>query len=398
MIFIFLILSLEIEDYLNAIKYKTPASAYAKDSIIKKGEELIPLLLKILKDKKEDINYRIEICQIVGKIKSKNSIKILSELLKEEHPGLRKEAVRALGEIGDTSSFSSIIKTLDDPHDMVRREGIIALRNINDKRGIFFLRKLLLKERDYSNISEILRTFGYFKAKESLNEIFYFLKAKEENIKISAIYAIGEIGEAPPEIIDTLIEFLEKESDYIKKEIISAIGKMKVKKTLPKIAKFIHSNNITLKKEALNSISNIEDEDVIFYLLEATFDKDTGDFAKEILKNRKNIEINLEKIMENEKIELKIKKGAFEILKEIYPEQKIIPILKKIFPEREREIYELIIKGKIKKGMKEEEVFFSKGNPRRVAFYKEKNKKEWEYEDMIIEFEGEKVTYIKIKN
>jgi HEAT repeat protein len=393
---IFLILNFELEDYLNAIKFKTPASEYAKDSIIKMGEKVLPDLFKIVKNKKEDVEYRIEICNLIGKIKSKNSIPVLVELLKESHPGLRKEAVKAIGELKDTSCLKYIVKMLDDPHDIVRREAIIAIKKTEDKRAINFLRRMLLKERDYSNISEILRALGDLKAKEALKEIFNFLKFKEENIKISSIYAIGEIGEINKEIVDTFLNLLENGTDYIKREVIISLGKIKCKEAVQKIAKFLNSPNRTLKFEAIKSLSNIESDSSLIFLINEIFDpdKEIRDFVKEIIKNREKIGEKLENIIYKEK-DLKTKKGAFEILKEIYKKEELIYVIKKIFPDRKNEIYELILKGEVKEGMSEDEVFLSKGEPKRVAFYKEKNKKEWEYEDKIIEFKQGKVTKIK---
>lgn len=394
---ILFLINFEIKDYLNAIKYKTPAYEYAKDSIIKIGEEALPFLLEILKDKREEIDYKIEICDIIGKIKSNKAIPVLNSLLNDPHPGLRGGAIKALGEIGDTSSFSYIVKMLNDPHDLVRREAIIALKSINDKRSIPFLKKALLKEKDYTNISEIIKVFGYFKAKETINEIFYFLKAKEENVKISAIYAIGEIGEVDEKIIDTLLLYLETENDYIKREIINALGKLKIKKAVRKIAEFLHSNNMLLKKEAIISLANIESDSSLIYLITAVFDpqKEIQEFTKKILKEKENMKFKLKEVIEDREKELKIRRGAFEIIKEIYSKEEIINILKKIFPNEKNEIYELILNGKIKEGMTEEEVYFSKGEPKRIAFYKSKRKKEWEYENEIIEFEGSKVIKIK---
>ena len=395
-ILIFLILNFGLEDYLKAIKFKTPASEYAKDSIVKMGEEALPFLFEIVKNKKEDVEYRIEICNLIGKIKSKNSIPVLVQLLKEAHPGLRKEAVKAIGELRDTSCLKYIVKMIDDPHDIVRREAIIALKKTGDKRAINFLRRMLLKERDYSNISEILRALGDLKAKEALNEIFNFLKFKEENIKISSIYAIGEIGEINKEIVDTFLNLLENGTDYIKREVIISLGKIKCKEATCNIAKFLNSPNKALKIEAIKSLSNIENDSSLIFLINEIFtpDEEIREFVKEIIKNKENIGEKLESIIYKEK-DLKIKKGSFEILKEIYKKEELIYVIKKIFPNRKNEIYELILKGEIKEGMNEEEVFLSKGEPKRVAFYKDKNKKEWEYEDKIIEFKEGKVIKIK---
>ncbi|MFH1288386.1 MAG: HEAT repeat domain-containing protein [bacterium] len=103
------------------------------EEIKKRGEEVVPELLKLVQTGK-DRDERIPGILVLAELKSKEAVPALEKILKADKDDLCREAsVLALAEIGDTTSIAKLKDVLKDESGNVRQRAVLALAKLGDK-------------------------------------------------------------------------------------------------------------------------------------------------------------------------------------------------------------------------------------------------------------------------
>ncbi|MGI5992664.1 MAG: HEAT repeat domain-containing protein [Methanosarcina sp.] len=138
----------------------------------------------------------------LGRIKSKESIPYLEELLQDNNQNLQIAAIEALGKIGEPEAVDALTPLLENKKWKVRTEVVVALVEIGGPEAVNSLISLLGDEnyRVRQGAAEGLGKFGDQRAVEPL------LKAleteRERDVRAAEVRALGELG--GPEAIEGL--------------------------------------------------------------------------------------------------------------------------------------------------------------------------------------------------
>lgn len=103
-------LSKDIKNYVNKLNSTSPVSdqTFAKNQLIKLGQEAVPYLKEYLKNDKRTY-VKVQIALIFGKMKDESLIPILEETAKSSrYPALSKSAVIAIGDISGEKALRSL--------------------------------------------------------------------------------------------------------------------------------------------------------------------------------------------------------------------------------------------------------------------------------------------------
>ncbi len=88
------------------------------------------------------LEERQQICEALGRAARPNSVRVLAELARDPHPGLRESAVEALGATRAQEAIQPLVKAAKDPERAVREAALAALRLIPGDRAKAALAKL----------------------------------------------------------------------------------------------------------------------------------------------------------------------------------------------------------------------------------------------------------------
>lgn len=94
------------------------------------NQDCVKALIKTLADTDNYVTIREKAAGQLGRLKAKESLKTLYQVLNDKDAEVREYVIRALGAIGDPSSISEIKKRLNDPDEQVRKAAEEALRQI----------------------------------------------------------------------------------------------------------------------------------------------------------------------------------------------------------------------------------------------------------------------------
>ncbi len=112
----------------------------ALEALLQKGNEAVPLLLKVLSDDydpEHGANDWSEIykCRLaaegLGRLKAKGAVRLLLEALQDGDAGLRATAAWALGEIGDPQAIPALLALLADPTPFVKPLELATFKDTN---------------------------------------------------------------------------------------------------------------------------------------------------------------------------------------------------------------------------------------------------------------------------
>lgn len=189
----------DIDEKLKKI-HENPISAIEELEI--KGDDLsVKILMHIIENRYEDWKIKIKAIQSISKIKNPIAIDLLIKVLNDSFftfdcPALKWHAAKALGNFQGYSKIEkALINSLSDDIIYVREASIESL--------------------------------GRLRSKEAINYIIPFLYDKNFALRISAVKALGMIGDKST--IPFLKEALDKESEIlIKDEFIRVLRSLGV--------------------------------------------------------------------------------------------------------------------------------------------------------------------------
>ena len=132
------------------------------DEIASRGRSMAPALRKIIKDDNASSINVSEALKVLGKIKDKRSVPILTDILtsREMNESTKIEAINALGKIGDPETMPMLEQMLDQKLDNGRNhEIVVALCNAMSKIpwSLSLLKRNLENNTDYRQRAEIAR-------------------------------------------------------------------------------------------------------------------------------------------------------------------------------------------------------------------------------------------------
>jgi len=227
----------------------------------KGGENALAALAKLWKD--EDISVQNIVYITFKGQERKDLISDLTESLLSEDSALRKKAAETLGRLGTESktAIEALFKVAFADRDfLVRNSASTALVQIGNSTLIQTLSKILEQEEeviDYSsNHCVAVITLIVIRCKEAIPILSRVLIDNNRSpiLRGLAAKALGEIGDTS--VNNILLEILNNNQidDYISFQILLALGKLGIEGLEGRIANFLKHPNSDRRKEAVETL------------------------------------------------------------------------------------------------------------------------------------------------
>ncbi|MCD6574756.1 HEAT repeat domain-containing protein [Candidatus Aerophobetes bacterium] len=269
----------------------TPVQEASADALIKiDGKEVAEKLVPLLSSNEASVrNISIEILEGIGE----KAMDVLISLLKDEDHDIRKFACDTLGNIANPKAAPYLITTLNDSNINVACAAAEALGKIGDKRAVEPITKALEGNMWLMcSCAEALGRIGDKRAVESLMSIpsnenalvllstikalgkigneraidFLLCFSKSETLRGAVAEAIAQIVEKQGKAVDKLkeldlsflLELLESKSTSTRKAAAFLLGKVKYKKAISSLVKFLSDEDEEIKEMGTKALILID--------------------------------------------------------------------------------------------------------------------------------------------
>jgi HEAT repeat protein len=196
-----------LEDAINILKDPTRAPDIRLDAILFIVERFEPDCLHIfedlLNDRNEHPDVRSAAALALGKVGGDRVLEILARHVHSEDITVKNHVIQALGILGTEDAAPLLIEALKDPSNFVFASAAEALGRIG-KPVVPHLIKLLFEGADDARCVAAwqLGELRYTEAVPALVQVIR--EAQNTEILALAIWALGEIGFGPKDVLDIL--------------------------------------------------------------------------------------------------------------------------------------------------------------------------------------------------
>jgi HEAT repeat protein len=248
----------------------------------RKQEDIVECLVKMLDD--DSWRVRRDTVIALGKICDKTTIPYIIDVLKNDDIWVvRGNAARVLGNMGVQSVIDDLIFALEDEDSFTRECSAEALGKLKAKNAILPLINLLDDNDEcvqiaaisaliaigkptvphiISNLNHIINkknafiVFGKLREHQVVDILIKELYNRDEEIVSKAAWALGEIGSISA--VAPLINILKKnkESNTCIMHIVEALGKLKAEEAISELVPLLYHNN-DIASITISTLSNI---------------------------------------------------------------------------------------------------------------------------------------------
>ncbi len=303
------------------IKSQNAKERSAARSVLKeRGDIAIPYLIKNLKS--DDVDVRILSLNTLGMIKARSAITDIAKMLDDEDQNVRESAIEALGILKAELEVELLSEKMEKEEDEWSKiPYIIALGDIGASYPIPYLLKYLNSEIMQLPVIE---TLGKIRDERGLLPLLEFLGSEDEDLRIAAIISISSI-------INNIRVILKEEGngwvlDELKKKIKAKIDKDSVNDIFKSL------NNLQEEQiiDIFEAFKWTEIKIKISTLLPFLEKVDINEIAEDILLSNGEKDLDVWKILSDEKYDVWIKKSILKYAarKEKIKKKVIIDLMK----------------------------------------------------------------------
>ncbi len=180
----------------------------------------------------------------------------LEKVLQDADPTVAAVAASGLGKAGVESGVSPLLLALLHKSPVVRGAAADALGRIGDKRAARPLLRLLGSDEVIEVRQQAARALGLLKDAQAVPELVRTLDSIEPSLRIFAIDALGEIGDAS--VLDRLEKLLLGSDNIgVRESSAVALGKIGDARALPVLRRALKQGDERLPQLAFGAIVNI---------------------------------------------------------------------------------------------------------------------------------------------
>ncbi len=251
------------EGSIYAKKYAGEALARRKD-----GESVVPLIAAL---KAQDMHTRRWAAFALGKIDDDSAADALVEALGDQQTAVRASAAEALGKLGYQKAADKLLELLNDQDLLERKAAVRSLGQIKEHRAIGQLTEMVKKDEDMKLTAIVaLGRIGDPGAVEIISETLTDSRLREYSIE-----ALGNIGDR--KAIEALVTVIKPEYDWYPGRHWSsatAILIAKGEKAVETLTKALEDNpKDNIKIAAIQILSEIRDKRAVEPIAAALKDK-----------------------------------------------------------------------------------------------------------------------------
>lgn len=193
------------------------------------SEELLPLLLRLLRAHDEPIGLRVEAAFALAYIEDPEAAEGLEALLNDPDPQLRTQAIQNIHTMQDQERlFPKLLAALEDPHPWVRDAA-------GDAVGF-------LLQVDSQKEGGQLEDRG-----QALALLLRCLNDEDVGVRQSAAYALGYLGDERAR--EVLSKKLQEEDDYARARVIFALAQLQDRRALAAAIALINGSEHAMARE-----------------------------------------------------------------------------------------------------------------------------------------------------
>jgi HEAT repeat protein len=190
------------------------------------GEEVVPPLLRALRDESPFVNRAAILAS--GDLKIKSAIPYLEAIFRDPNKKeLHAVTVNVLAQIGGSSVISNLLEALKSPDVRVRCNAAMAL--------------------------------GSLRAPSSVLPLIELIHDSDESLRAVAASSLGLIKDQ--RAVEILIEALQDKAETVRAIAASSLGYMEDKKAVPFLEKALQDRNLNVRKQAANALSKLKSEE-----------------------------------------------------------------------------------------------------------------------------------------
>ncbi|WP_373533325.1 HEAT repeat domain-containing protein [Vampirovibrio sp.] len=219
-----------IETAINIVRQKEYPPSSRMNAILfmleKFEPQCLPVLEEILKDPEEEPDVRSAAALALGKVGGDGALELLQNMAHSEDPILKNYSLQALGMTGREETIPVLLEALSDQDNTIFASAAEALGRIGKPVVPHLITLLNTSTAEDARCIAAwqLGTLRYTEAVPTLIEVIQADKNPE--VIALAIWALGEIGFGPPEVLDLLQKQRAHEDPAINKRAEMAIKKI----------------------------------------------------------------------------------------------------------------------------------------------------------------------------
>jgi HEAT repeat protein len=241
----------------NAVTRRIAMSQLIKRHDVETVKKLIPLL------NSENQRLVFIAAQLLGSMADTTAIQPLGKLIDNPNYNIRQTAVFSLGSIGNPAGLPFIVKALDDSLSGVRHDAVVSLGNIHYTPAVKYLFKMLRDNADSVRAVAIDALYQYRTSPEAGIMAADFAVPITDNSELVRFVAVQALGYAYPDSElagDLLIDSLNDQSKFVRKEAIKSISKLNCKMAIPSLKKIYDTATVEEEYEISEAIKKITGE------------------------------------------------------------------------------------------------------------------------------------------
>lgn len=195
--------------------------------------------------------------QILASMADTSVIADIGKMLNHSNPNIRLKAVQALGGIGYASAIPYIIEALKDKNSNVRYEAVDALGTVYELSAIKYIYPLLRDDIDSVRVAAIQSIYTYRHVKESgvlAADLAPLLSDTSERVRFVCVQALGGGFVDSTLAGDLLLEALNDDSKFVRKEAIISIKNIRYLKALPILKEMFYTASIEEEYEISDAV------------------------------------------------------------------------------------------------------------------------------------------------
>lgn len=232
----------KIAEYLSVLGSDTLEvyQKQAKESLIKMGPEILPLLEEAYAKSSPD--KQAVLLEVAGEVKSLASVPFLMKAAQTGAVVPQCRALEALGKIGDPQAVPLLMERLQHENPSIRCFAIWSLGEMGSQTAVGRLRALLQRKESLYPTVAAIDALGKIGDKEAAGDILPYLKHSELQVRYVAAIALGNLQEKST--VSPLFGALDVEPDYEVQEVmVKALGKIGGQEVLARFMEMFKSRS-----------------------------------------------------------------------------------------------------------------------------------------------------------
>ncbi|MCP4155177.1 MAG: HEAT repeat domain-containing protein [bacterium] len=254
-----------IKKSLKAHDYQERIQAAKRLKKIKDKSSLKPLINAMWEEENGDVRYHILLAIVA--LKDPETVKIVSQKLRDKDPEIRLNAAWILKWLGDKKAVQPLLKSITDQDESVQEAVTGALVKLGDKSIITHL----LQDKNPEIRCFAVSNLGDKENKHAVDLLLQCLEANEENIRSEAAQSLGYTENK--KAVVPLIKMLNDKSNSVREAAVISLGKLDDPGAVMPLIKLLDNKSVC--EAVIESLGKLKDARAVMPLTRLLKDEES---------------------------------------------------------------------------------------------------------------------------